>query len=247
MENKFDLIEKYLMSEMSVKEQVEFEELLRSDPELMKEYIFQKEIYEAIGEDDIISLRNNLHEIVNQDTSYTRKIKRSVVYYAFAAVIALTIAVSGICFLQVKHLNKNEIFQSYYSPYPVIISYRAAVSQTETEKNIINAFNSYDQGNFKIASDYFKEVLANNNMDYMSEFYIAICEIEENNFSQAEEYLKDLILKKDHIFWEQSHWYLALAYIKQNKMRNAENILNKIIQEEMTQKQDAEDILKILN
>lgn len=44
MENKFDLIEKYLMNEMSVREQVEFEESLRSNPDLMKEFLLRKDI-----------------------------------------------------------------------------------------------------------------------------------------------------------------------------------------------------------
>ena len=38
MKNKFDLIEEYLIGGLSVKEQTEFEELLRNDPELRKEF-----------------------------------------------------------------------------------------------------------------------------------------------------------------------------------------------------------------
>ena len=73
----------------------------------------------------------------------------------------------------------------------------------------------------------------------------------ENNSSlddinEEKEYLNDLILKKNHIFWEQSHWYLALVYLKQNDMISAENILKQIVKENMIQKSDAQLILKIL-
>jgi predicted negative regulator of RcsB-dependent stress response len=81
----------------------------------------------------------------------------------------------------------------------------------------------------------------------MSQFYLAICEIEKNNLQNANEYLNDLILKKDHVFLEQAYWYLALTQLKQNNFEDAESILEKVVQENMTRKPDAEVILKNLN
>jgi len=246
MENKFDLIEKYLMNEMSVREQVEFEESLRSDPELMKEFLLRKDINDAIIEEDIIGLRNNLNEIVNIQPTFVKKINNPFIYSAIAAVIILIVVIANIYIFPLGQMDKNEVFQSYYTAYPAIMSFRSPVDQTEIEKILYEAFNYYDDGKYGMASKYFKQVLEKDSTNYMSQFYLSICEIEKNNLSEAEEYLNDLILKKNHILWEQSHWYLALVYLKQNEIIKAENILKKIVNENMTQKPDAEFILKIL-
>ena len=246
MENKFDLIEKYLMNEMSVREQKEFEESLRNNPDLMKEFLLRKDINDAIIEEDVLSLRNNLNEIVNTEPATTIKIKSSYVYSAVAAVIILIVVIANIYIFPLGQMDKNEVFQSYYSVYPAIMSFRSPVDQTEIERILYDAFNYYDEGKYEMASKYFKQVLEKDSTNYMSQFYVAVCEIEKNNLSEAEEYLNDLILKKSHIFREQSHWYLALVYLKQNEMISAENILKKIVKENMMQKSDAQFILKIL-
>ena len=246
MESKFDLIEKYLMNEMSVREQVEFEESLRSDPGLMKEFLLRKDINDAIIEEDIIGLRNNLDEILNTEPVSVKKINNTFIYSAVAAVIILIVVVANIYIFPFSRMDKNEIFQSYYTAYPAIMGFRSPVDQTEIEKILYDAFNYYDDGKYEMASGYFMQVLEKDNSNYMSQFYLSVCEIEKNNLSEAEEYLNDLILKKNHIFWEQSHWYLALVYLKQNEMISAESILKKVVQENMTQKSDAKFILKIL-
>jgi hypothetical protein len=53
-----DWIDKYLDGEMTVREQVTFEELLRKDTALRKEFLFRKDIDHAVAEQDIMNLRN---------------------------------------------------------------------------------------------------------------------------------------------------------------------------------------------
>ncbi|MFC2096619.1 hypothetical protein ACFLQ3_02860 [Bacteroidota bacterium] len=246
MENKFDLIEQYLMNDMSVREQEEFEELLRNDPDLMKEFVLRKDINDAIQEEDVISLRSNLYEIVNSSKE-PQKVNRVFVYSAIAAIIILLITIGSFYFYPFNRNSDRDIFQSYYAPYPAIMSFRSPVDQNELEKILYNAFNYYDDEEFGKASESFQLVLNMDSSNYMSQFYLSICEIEKENLIEAEEYLIDLIHKKEHIFWEQSHWYLALIYLKQKDTVKIENILGKIIIEDMAQKDEAESILKQMN
>lgn len=246
MENKFDLIEKYLMNEMSVREQVEFEEALRTNPDLMKEFLLRKDINKAIIEDDVVNLRRELGNLVNNQL-YTRPKRTLFIYSAAAAVLVLLIVASGIFFSQNNQIEKRNLFESFYSAYPAIMSFRSPIDQNDIEKLLYEAFNFYDEKQYDSAAVYFKYILEKDRSNNMSQFYLSVCEIENNNLSEAEEYLNDLIQKKNHIFWEQSNWYLALVYLKQNELNNAESILNKVIQHNMTQKPDAEVILKNLN
>jgi len=246
MENKFDLIERYLMHDMSVREQIEFEELLRNNPDLMKEFVLRKEINEAIQEEDVINLRSNLDEIFSGKIR-SFKMRRIYVYSAIAATIVLLLTIGSVYFSPLNFKSEKDIFQSYYNTYPAIMSFRSPVDQNEIEKILYDAFNYYDNDNFELAAKSFQSVIEKDSSNHMSQFYLAICEMENESFSVAEEYLVDLIHKEKHIFWEQSHWYLALVYLKQNETNKAESILKKIIAENMTQKVDAETILKLMN
>ncbi|NOQ24530.1 MAG: tetratricopeptide repeat protein [Bacteroidales bacterium] len=247
MDNKFDLIEKYLTNEMSVKEQREFEELLLNDPDLMREFVLRKEIDNAVIEDDILNLRDKLGDIINEKPIFSLKIKKPFIYTSVAAVVVLLIMITNINILPDKKKENTELFQSYYSPYPTIMCFRSVVDKTEIEEILYKAFSFYDEGKYEQASSSFSKVLNIDSSNYMSQFYLAICEIEKDNFKNANEYLNDLILKKDHVFLEQAYWYLALTKLKQNNFQDAESILEKVVQENMTRKADAELILKNLN
>ncbi len=247
MDSKFDLIERYLTNEMSVKEQREFEELLINDPDLMREFVLRKEVDNAVMEDDILNLRDILGDIVNEKPTFSLRHRKQMIYTSVAAVVILLIMITNINILPDKKQENTELFQSYYSPYPTIMYFRSVVDKTEVEEILYKAFSFYDEGKYELASNSFSKVLDIDNRNYMSQFYLAICEIEKNNLQNANEYLNDLILKKDHVFLEQAYWYLALTKLKQNNFKDAENILEKVVQENMARKADAEVILKNLN
>lgn len=71
--------------------------------------------------------------------------------------------------------------------------------------------------------------------------------MEQDEFKLSEQYLKQLVKNRNHIFWEQSHWYLALNYIKQNNNTEAIQILKVIVAEDMSKKKEAEQLIKILD
>ena len=247
MENKFELIEKYLMNEMSVREEVEFEEILKNDPELMSEFKLRKEINNAIIEEDILSLRNKINNIIVENKSLSLKLKTSIIYSSAAAVLVLFIVVAGINIFPIKNSSNSEIFHEYYSPYPAIMGFRSLSEKTEIENLLCEAFNSYDEENYVVASDYFEEVLILENENIMSQFYLSICEIEKDNFEKAKEHLQEILVNKDHIFVNQSIWYLAMVNLKLDKLNEAKMLLEEIIRENMKQKKDAEAILKGIN
>lgn len=62
-EQKFELIEKYLRGELSAEESAVFEQQLKSDPELRKEFNFQKEVIEGIRKARIAQLKAMLNNV----------------------------------------------------------------------------------------------------------------------------------------------------------------------------------------
>ena len=245
MENKFELIEKYLSGDMSVGEQLEFDNLLRNDPELMKELLLRKEVNDAILEDDIIKLRNTINEITQSDFKLKRKSLNPILISTLAAIFLILIVVSSI-FISREKVNDKDLFNTYYQKYPSIINSRSS-AESEQEKLFLEAFQEYEMDNFEEASLKFNKLLIDDNSNYLLLFYLSICELENNNLKNSENYLKTLTQNRAHIFWEQAHWYLALNYLHQNDIENSSKILKIIVQENMSKKREAELILKDLN
>lgn len=247
MKDRFYLIEEYLAGELPAKEQTEFEELLRNNHELMKEFLLRKEISKAISEDDVMDLKNTLNEIDISEIKARKLYKNPFVLSSVAAVAIILIIVSGFYLFSDKPMSGNDVFNSYYNVYPSVTSFRSMSIQTDSEQIINKAFSSYDIGNYKTSSDYFFRALGNDKSNPMFQFYLAICEIELENFDKSEKLLNELIFKNNHIFWEQSHWYLALVYLKQKDIENANRIFKIIIKEDMEKKSESKLIIKSLS
>ncbi len=248
MENKFDLIEKYLMNDMSAGEIKKFEKLLLEDADLRKEFSFRRKTNEAILEDDIIELRESLNEITlnKNNNGLVNFIESHRKNLAIAATIIILISLS-LSFLYPFRQSLDQLFNSYYNTYPALANVRSLENNEESEVLINESFDFYEKYNYKKASELFCEVLILDNNNVVAQFYLALCELENNNFDKSEEYLSGLIQKKDHLFWEQSHWYLAMLYLKQNKKEKAKSVFKKIIDEEMVYKNEAKSILKKLS
>lgn len=247
MKNKIYFIEEYLAGELSVKEQTEFEELLRNDNELMKEFLLRKEINEAIFEDDVVDLKNILNEIDISEIKARKLHRNPFVLSSVAAVAIVLIILSGLYLFSNKPMSENEVFNVYYNTYPSVANCRSISTQTDKELIVNKAFSSYDIGDYETSADYFLQTLENNKSNSMVQFYLAICDIELGDFYKSEKLLNELIIQNNHIFWEQSHWYLALVYLKQKDTENAKKIFEIIISENMVMKSESKLIMKSLS
>lgn len=245
MENKFDIIDKYLNGEMSVREQNEFEEKIRNDSELMKEYIFRRDLNKAISEQDIMDLRDQLKDVVKSES--TNKFKRidTRIIVSVAAVFIGLIIISGIL-LNKRNIDNDLIFNNYYKKYPSVISVRS-ISENEYDKLFIKSFDAYEQDNYDRVITNINQLLLKDEKNNLLLFYLAIAELEQEKLNESEKHFSLLIQDPNHIFWEQAHWYLALNYIKQNKISNAKEILNRIVEQNFSMSKKADSLLSEIN
>ncbi|MEA2107551.1 MAG: hypothetical protein U9P82_12680 [Bacteroidota bacterium] len=91
-----DWIDKYLDGVMTVREQVTFEELLRKDTALRQEYLLRKAIDQAMAEQDIMNLRDQLNEIMNVHSK--KRLLRPVMLSVSAAILIILVVI-GVKFL----------------------------------------------------------------------------------------------------------------------------------------------------
>lgn len=246
MKDKFVLLEEYLDGLLSKQERILFEEILRSDSVLMKEFLLRKNINEALQEVDIIELRHTLDGILSNDHTTKRIYKNSIFVASLAACIALIVIFSWISFFSFPKLTNQELFADNYSKYPVVTCFRSNTNITKKDLLICSAFEAYESNHYAKSQKYFYKLRKTDNANYMIEFYLALCELELNNLGESEKLLIDLTNTRNHIFWEQTHWYLALLYLKQDDVEKAKKVFEVIIKDEMCRKTEAESILKSL-
>lgn len=241
-----DIIEQYLDGRLPVKEQKEFEKLLEEDPELMKEYRKRKKIHDAISEEKIIDLRLKLNKIKKSRNKVRRLYRNPFIVYSAAAIILFLIVI-GNYYLFSNKITGPELFNSYYSTYPVLENYRSETILNNREQIQYNAFNAFERGNYQESVEFFRQLLDMDKSDPSTQFYMAMCEIELDKLNKSKQILKELIKENNHVYFEQAHWYLALTYLKQKERKKAKRILKIIVEKDMVNRVEAESILESLD
>lgn len=243
--DKLELLEAYLDGNLSVKEQREFEDLLLKDLELFEEFTLRKNINQALLEDDIVRLRRTLNVITSSQPAGK---KIFPLYAQISAVASLVLIISFSWFLFSKpNVSSDQLYDQYYTKYPSL-NYNRSETHSDYKSNIINsAFIAYDDGAYAEAKELFIKSLEADEENIMFNYYLAICELELNNYKASEQIFLKLTQDSNHIFWEQSHWYLGMLYLKQNNQEKAEHYFKLIVQNKMCKFCDAKDILKSMN
>ncbi len=241
-----DIIEQYLVGRLSIKEQKEFEELLKEDSELMKEYQKRKKIHDAISEEKIIDLRFKLNKIKKSRNKVRRLYRNPLVVYSAAAVVLILVVIGNV-YLFSNKITGPELFNSYYSTYPVLENYRSETILNKQEQIHYNAFNAFEKGNYQESEESFRQLLEMDKSNPGTQFYMAMCEIELDKLNKSEQRLKELIKENNHGYFEQAHWYLALTYLKQKERKRAIRILEIIVEKDMVNRVAAESILESLD
>jgi hypothetical protein len=238
-------IDKYLTGQMDPQSEKEFERKLKEDNELKKEFELHKEINNAIQEDEIIELRDKLEDNGSGKTKRKIRLNRSDLL-SIAASFTLFIAVGLLMLFHSQLTNPDDLYASYFEPYPSIYSQRAVGGNTSLGQIKEKAFLTYEKENWNDSKSYFSELLEKNpgNIEYT--FYLGVLNLKLDNTNKALEQFQTILQKDDPLFEDQATWYLALGYLKQDDIEKSVYYLNRILREDMANKEKASELIKKL-
>ena len=228
-------IDAYLSKDKSFteSERRSFEEYMNSDENFATEvklqsavisginYHFNKQLKEKLKAADKLESQKPLKEI---------SIKKGL-------LAAASISILLIAFLFYGNKSNDEIFESYYQRYPNIIS------PTERSENNIdkeNAYQFYDQGDFKNAALAFEK---ESNKNVAAYFYLGMSYIEISNFDAAINTLNIVINGNDERFINPAKWYKALSLLKTGNKNLANEVLNNLLNSDSSYANKAREIL----
>jgi tetratricopeptide (TPR) repeat protein len=248
MQTDIEMIEKYIDGELEGKEQLDFEQMLSTDPDIKRDYELSTEINNSIVEDDVMNLRETLDYMYSEEKAVKRiptVFTKRKFYYA-AASAALIIAAGGVTQrLLNPSMDSESVFEKYYQPYEVTVTYRSG--NTEVDRLLLNALELYEEKDYDQALVLFEEILENRSNNMAINLYSGISYMEEEEYHKATTSFNHIISDNDNLFIEQAQWYLSMCYIKTEKSEKAKEILNQIIEQESYYKEQALKVLKDLD
>jgi tetratricopeptide (TPR) repeat protein len=167
-------------------------------------------------------------------------VSRRKLYYA-AATLALLLATGGIVRqLTQPDYDNQEIFDKFYQPYEVTVTYRSG--NTETDRLLLTALQKYEDENYEEALVLFEQLLEKRKDDMAINLYSGISYMEVEKYQKATHSFQTIITDNNNLFIEQAEWYLAMCYLKTEDNTKAKEMLDQLIKKESYYKEMAKKI-----
>lgn len=244
-ENDIALVEKYFDDELNAAEMQHFTERMQSDESFKILVEQEKALITAIRfqgmTDDLQYLRKlestlDASKVVPLHAPSTKKW-----YFAAAAAIALIVVLAKVFIAPAP--SSEELFQAYYKPYPNLFepTVRGDVKATKRTE----AFQAYEQGDYKKASLMFRELLKEKEESGIL-LLLGNCNLILGNVEEAKQNFTTLNSDFDELDI-QAKWFLGLCYLKSGDVERAKTMLTELGQTEISYANKAKELLEKLN
>jgi tetratricopeptide (TPR) repeat protein len=241
-------IQPFLDGELSREELDWINKELENNAVLAEDIKLYREVDNAIREDDVLDLREQLNNIHNDLGDEVRSPKKPLRYrkaisYAAIASVAILISVGVMYKIQNRKLSNQEIFEKYYEPYEVTMVYRSG----ETSSVLLQqAAQLYEAGMYHDALEIYEQVLVKDPNDMESTLYSGISYLETDQYVKADKSFNTILEHNDNLFIEQAEWCLGFCYLMTEDVTHARKQFYNIAVSNSSYKEDALEVLKKL-
>lgn len=232
------LIEKHLQNNLSSKERLVFDELLKEDSTFKKEVTFQLDLKKVATHVDADNFKNLIATLENKNSSKTTS-KRPFIKWMAAASVILLVGLSYMLMPQQK-MSNDTIFTSYFTPYQNVVA--PIVRGENNQDGKTAAFLAYEKEDYELAVTLFTELYTDTKEPFYL-FYKANALLKLERVEEAVPLLIDH-LKTKGVLTQKTNWYLALAYLKLNETEKAKELLEKIITNNSYHNKKANELLE---
>ena len=245
-----EFIQPFLDGELSREELDWFSKELESNAVLAEDIKLYREVDNAIREQDVMDLRDQLDVIHNSIGDPSQEPIRQPRYrkaMSYAAIASLAILISLGVLLKVQHnkLTNEQIFEKHYEPYEVTMIYRSA--ESDYQKVLSQAMTRYEARDYQAAIDLFEQILAKDPADMASSLYSGISYMETEQYNQADKKFRKIINHNDNLFVEQAEWYLGFCYLHTGQNLEACGHFKEIASSDGSYSKKAKKIMRSIN
>jgi tetratricopeptide (TPR) repeat protein len=240
-ENMTSQIEQYLDQELSISEVEKFENMLKSNKQLLRELTLHKAIRKALAENDVINLRQNLRKIAARNKLKTLPVKKKVLYAISASTIIMMLI---LVFILTQRETSEKVYAEYYRKYESGISFRGEDRGEGSTFKL--AILRYNESQYEESIKLLNQISINDNNYIAARYFIGLSCIEQNKHKAAILYFNEVMKNSKSIFYDNAAWYCAMCYLKNNNKTEAIIVLKRINNENSLYKNQAEEIINRL-
>jgi len=242
-----EFIQPFLDGELSREELDWFSKELETNAVLAEDIRLYREVDNAIREQDVLDLRDQLDVIHNSIGDPNHQPARQTRYrkvLSYAAIASLAILISLGVLLKVQHnkLTNEQIFEKHYEPYEVTMIYRSA--ETDYQALLSRAMAKYEAQDYAAAIALYEQILERDPADMASSLYSGISYMETQQYNQADKKFRKIIDHNDNLFVEQAEWYLGFCYLHTGQNLEARGQFKEIASSDGSYSKKAKKIMR---
>lgn len=268
------LINGYFENTLTESQREELDRLIQTDTKFAADFEFQSALQHALKKEERRKIKSLFADLETESTAEvqveepthdktrsaigtgtafssketeSKKAETKVISirpWLVAASVALLLGLgSWFLFFNTPYLNTEQLYVANFAPYENVVHPIERGEQLEDLKT--KAFTAYEDANYSLALELFKELQAQQADPYIS-FYEAIVMMQLNKHQEAIPLLKSYIENEGQLK-DRAIWYLALAHLKQDNTAESKLQLKKLVQLNGFKSNDAKNLLEVLD
>ena len=228
-EQNIDLFDSYQRRKLTEPERKTFDQRLTTDTEFSQafdEYIGELNVIKAIGAGE--EMRAIMANHKEENASGTFRLK-----YLIPIGIAAGLILAFLFFPNNTN-NHKDLFETYYEPFPNLISAR------DNTSDLAEALNAFSATNYSLAIEKFENLPSETDTIL---FYQGLSHLSIKETNSALLNLNKI--SSESPFYEYATWYKGLAHLLANRLDSAEFYLN-LVDDNSTHIKESKNILKAI-
>lgn len=229
----------FLAEKLSGEELQTFERRLAAEPELAAELKVQQGMQRVLR----AGRREELDARMRRIRERKRQAKGRIPAWSYAAAAAIALVVLGGLWWLNAGSSREDLYAQHYSLYTLGGPVRSPEAVTPFEK----AWESYIEGDFEKAQDYFDQVQPGDSLYMQVQLYGALCDLERGNFGYAQLRLQGIAQQLENPLRYDARWYVGLIYLKREEWKAALDVFKALQADKPRYRQAAvAEILSVL-
>ncbi len=210
--------ESFLLGDMTVEEEISFNQKLEKDPTLQSQFEEFKTLFFVVEEQ---GLRMKLDEFHSNFEIQSASKKSNFNSYRIAAGVAILLSL-GLWFLN-RPSHNERLYKEYFSPDPGL----PTVMGSNDNYDFYEAMVDYKQGNYEVAIEKWEKLLIEKPSNDTLNYFLGVSHLAKNNTVIAINYLTSVSEMKNSVFYDESNTYLGLAFLKEGKTDDAKIVFSR--------------------
>lgn len=226
-------LEAFLTGELDESDNETISMDLLDNEDLRAEVNLLRELDQAMGEMDVINLRNELHQIsatvsVREEKSFVGLGSAFSGIRRIGAAAAVIVALLTISLVMRYSVDSYDISTELLDETPTALSsFRSA--EPEVHSALSEGFQSYNQADFQAALQSFMKVMELDENNPAARFFSGASYHNLKDYNKAIQDYNAVVIHNDNIFVEQAEWYSVMCLLKLNEHDRALQQLQAIV------------------